>query len=115
MVDGKSVQLLGDIDALHVPTAPALPHGDTVRAIAAAAGLPVPKVVTAPRAVLTVAGLVVPTVRELRETLHQFEHDWVIDSSLAERTFGLSATPLSDGARATIAALRGTTEAAVAA
>ena len=142
MVDGKSVQLLGNVDALHsvtyvpdvarklitvasderawgrawhVPTVTALTQGDTVRAIARAAGVPEPKVVAAPRAVLTLAGLVVPTVRELRETLHQFEHDWVIDSSLAERTFGLTPTPLADGAHATIAALRGASAATVAA
>jgi nucleoside-diphosphate-sugar epimerase len=142
MLDGKSVQLLGNVDALHsvtyvpdvarllitvasderawgrawhAPTAPALTQGDTVRAIAQAAGVPEPKVVAAPRAVLTLAGLVVSTVRELRETLHQFEHDWVLDSSLAERTFGLAPTALADGARATIAALRGASEDAVAA
>lgn len=86
-----------------------------MRAIAEAAGLPVPKVVAAPRVVLTLAGLVVPTVRELRETMHQFEHDWVLDWSRAERTFGLTPTRLAEGARATIDAVRGASAVAVAA
>ena len=133
LVAGKKVQVVGNPDALHsvtyvpdvarllivlatderawgrawhVPSAPALTTRETVRTIAAAASTPEPKTVGIPRPLLRVAGLIVPAVRELRETMHQFDNDWVLDSSLAERTFGLAPTSLDEGARATIAALR---------
>jgi nucleoside-diphosphate-sugar epimerase len=130
LLAGKSAPLLGDPDtrhsvsflpdvaellvavatderawgqAWHVPSAPALTQRETVAVLAAAAGRPGAKVSVPPRFVLRLAGLVVPIVRELRETSHQFEHDWVLDSSRAERTFGLRATPLADAATATVA------------
>lgn len=134
LLAGKSVQLLGDPNALHsvtyvpdvarllvtvaaderawgrawhVPTAPALTARATVGVLARAAGVGEPKVVAPPAALMKLIGLVVPTVRELRETMHQFTNDWVVDSTAAERTFGLAATPLEQGARATVAAARG--------
>jgi nucleoside-diphosphate-sugar epimerase len=134
LLAGKSVQLLGNPDALHsvtyvpdvarllvtvaaderawgrpwhVPTAPALTARDTVHLVARIAGVDRPKVVAPPAALMNLIGLVVPTVRELRETAHQFTNDWVLDSSAAERMFGLAPTPLADGARATVDAARG--------
>ena len=59
----------------------------------------------APAPLLARAGLVVPMVHELRETRHQFACDWVLDAGRAERTFGLAATPLAEGARRTIETL----------
>lgn len=134
LLAGKSVQLVGDPDALHsvtyvpdvarllvtvaaderawgrpwhVPTAPALTARDTVGLFARIAGVDKPKLAVPPAFVMNLVGVVVPMVRELRETAHQFAHDWVLDSSAAERTFGLAPTPLADGARATVDAARG--------
>jgi len=87
----------------HVPGAPALTQRETVAVLAAAAGRRDVKVSVPPAFVLRLAGLVVPTVRELRETSHQFARDWVLDGSQAERTFGLRATPLAESAAATVA------------
>ena len=133
LLAARSVPLLGDPDALHtvtyvpdvarllvtvaaderawgrawhVPSAAALTQRQTVGVFAAAAGVPMPKLSVPPKAALALAGLVAPIVRELRETRHQFERDWVIDSTRAERTFGLAPTPLAEGARRTVEAIR---------
>jgi hypothetical protein len=36
-----------------------------------------------------------PTIRELDETRHQFDRPFVLDSSAAQRTFGLAPTDWS--------------------
>ena len=51
-------------------------------------------------------GVVVPFMRELRETRHQFERPFVLDSTLTQQTFGLAPTPWEDALEATIAARR---------
>ncbi len=89
--------------AWHVPSAPAV----SVRELSAlAAGdLGVPnRVKTLPYAALWAAGLVNPAARELRETHHQFVRPFVMDSSAATATFGLTATPLEDSVRRVTAA-----------
>ncbi|GAB3873738.1 hypothetical protein [Terrabacter terrigena] len=46
-------------------------------------------------------------MREVRETRHQFERPFVLDSTLTQRTFGLAPTPWDDALAATITARRG--------
>lgn len=91
--------------AWHVPTAPAR----SVREVAAdvavvVGGSPVPvRLLPAPvRAALRV----VPLVRELDETRHQFERPFLLDSSEAERTFGVAPTPWLQALEETISGLR---------
>lgn len=130
LLAGKRVQVLGDPDARHsvsyvpdvvallatvavderawgqawhAPSPAALSQRATVAAFGAAAGHPEVKVSAPPSFVLRLAAPFWPLARELRETLHQFEHDWVLDATRAERTFGLSATPLAEVADATVA------------
>jgi nucleoside-diphosphate-sugar epimerase len=132
LLAGRAVPLLGDPDALHsvtylpdvasflttvatderawgrawhVPSPPPRTQRETVQALGRAAGIERVRVSTPPDAVLALVGLVVPAVRELRETRHQFERDWVLDASSAERTFGIAATPFEVAAERTIAAL----------
>jgi nucleoside-diphosphate-sugar epimerase len=85
----------------HVPTAPAR----TLRQVAAdavqVAGLPTPRVSTYPRALMALAR-VSPTIRELDETRHQFEHPFVLDSSAATRTFGVEPTTWLDALTETV-------------
>jgi nucleoside-diphosphate-sugar epimerase len=85
----------------HVPNAPAVSQRDTVAAFAAAAGTSV-KVSALPKVALTMAGLFNADIRALKETAYQFESPWVADASLTTETFGLQATPLADGAAATV-------------
>ena len=88
--------------AWHVPNAPALTQRETVDALARAAGTTV-KVAALPASALRVLGLVVPMIRELRETAYQFGRPFIADSTHTEQTFGLRATPLDEGAAATVA------------
>ncbi|CAB4580948.1 MAG: NAD-dependent epimerase/dehydratase family protein [Actinobacteria bacterium] len=129
---GKKVSLLGDVDAphhlaympdvartlvtiatderawgrpWHVPHAPAVSQRAMVQALAAAAGTTV-EVASVPRVALRVLGVFSPMMRELQETLYQFERPWVADSTLTEQTFGLRATPIAEQAEATVAWFR---------
>ncbi len=88
--------------AWHVPNAPATTQREAVQAMATAAGTTV-RVSTVPKAALTAMGVFVPTMRELKETWYQFAEPFVTDSTLTETTFGLQATPLAEGAAATVA------------
>ncbi len=86
----------------HVPNAPALSQRDTVGVLAAAAGTTV-KVSTVPKVALRALGLFKPEIGGLKEVWYQFAEPWVTDSTLTEQTFGLTATPLAEGAAATVA------------
>jgi nucleoside-diphosphate-sugar epimerase len=57
-----------------------------------------------PRWLLSLMGLFVPVLRETKEMLYQFEHDYRFDSSKVERTFGLKATAYREGIAATLMA-----------
>jgi nucleoside-diphosphate-sugar epimerase len=63
-----------------------------------------PKVTSIPRPVVWTAGLLNPLLRELRETQHQFRAPFVLDSSAAQETFGLTPTPTADAVRLDLAA-----------
>jgi hypothetical protein len=73
-----------------------------VDALAAAAGTRV-RVGTIPWAALWAAGLVIPTMRELRETWYQFAEPFVMDSGAAASTFDITPTPLAQQAADTVA------------
>ena len=88
--------------AWHVPNAPATTQRETVEAFAHAAGTTA-KVGAVPKVALSVLGVAVPMMRELKETWHQWADPWVTDSTLTEQTFGLRATSLEEGAAATVA------------
>lgn len=89
--------------AWHAPTAPPVSSRALVAAFAAAAKVPSPKVRALPRIVLGVGGLVVPVLRELRETAYQFERPFVVDSSAFTKATGIEPTPLAEAASGTIA------------
>jgi nucleoside-diphosphate-sugar epimerase len=125
---GKKVSLLGSLDVPHsvsympdvaatiaavittptaagrtwlVPNSAAITQRQVVEALARAAGTEA-KVSTVPRLAITLGGLVVPLFRELQETWYQFAEPWTTDSSVTEAELGLKATPLADGAAATV-------------
>lgn len=76
----------------HVPTAAPLSFREAARDAAAAVGRPEPHVAPLP-GIVKLAARVVPVVRELDETRHQFERPFVLDSTRATEAFGLEATP----------------------
>lgn len=88
---------------LHAPTAPAVSQRGLVKRYADAAGVAAPKVTGIPGWLLRGLGRVHAGTRELAEMAYQFEHPFVLDSSASETRLGLSPTPLTAGAEATVA------------
>ncbi|WP_336321833.1 NAD-dependent epimerase/dehydratase family protein [Streptomyces lavendofoliae] len=88
--------------AWHVPTAPALSTRDMVGLLAARAGTAPVAVRRMPRAVLGVASLLSPLVRELKEVRYQFDRPFVVDSSAYESAFTVRATPVDEQVGATV-------------
>lgn len=88
----------------HVPSNQPISFRQVAQRAAELAGRPAPKVSRIPAWQVAMAGLFVPGIREYREMAYQFERPFVMDSSRAERTFGLSATPIDEVLRDTLKA-----------
>lgn len=87
---------------LHAPTNPTLTQQEMAAAYATAAGLPAPKVAAIPGWVIQVGGIASADMRELSETLYQFQAPFVLDSAASEKLLGLEPTPLAAAARETV-------------
>lgn len=94
--------------AWHVPSGPAVSMREMAARYCAAAGVPQVKVRSLPRFVMRTAGLAVPIARELAEMDYQFYAPFRMDSTLTERTFGLTATDLDVALRETAEAAEAT-------
>jgi hypothetical protein len=79
--------------AWHVPSSPARSMAQVASDTAALVGTTPRRPHRIPNAVVDAIGLVYPLLRELKETRHEFERPFVLDSSLTEQTFGLEPTP----------------------
>jgi hypothetical protein len=79
----------------HVPSAAPLSIRELTAIAAQQLGVRA-KVAALPYPALWTVGLFQPFVRELRETQHQFRRPFVLDSTLAEQTFGLKPTAIQD-------------------
>ena len=77
----------------HVPTNPPRTQREAIADLARVAGVRPVKVTVMPRAMLALAGLFNPVVRELPEVAYQMEQPFIIDSTAAQATFGLLPTP----------------------
>jgi nucleoside-diphosphate-sugar epimerase len=89
----------------HLPAAAPLTAQQFFDLIATVAGQPVPVHASiASPALLTVAGVFSPLLREMRETTYQFRAPFVIDASKFEAAFGhLQPTPHRDAVQQTVA------------
>ncbi|WP_395659167.1 NAD-dependent epimerase/dehydratase family protein [Nocardioides sp.] len=85
----------------HAPTNPARSQADTLADVCRAVDRAPVTVRSWPGAMLSVGGIVVPFLREMRETAYQFQRDYVLDSSAITEAFGLTATPWDEVCRAT--------------
>jgi nucleoside-diphosphate-sugar epimerase len=82
--------------AWHVPsTATISVRGLTAR-LAQTAGVPAPDLTPLSAGDLAAAGESDPIMTEIIEMLYSFDNPDLLDSTLTERTFGLSATPLDE-------------------
>jgi nucleoside-diphosphate-sugar epimerase len=76
-----------DGEVWHLPAAEPLTGRQFLELVFEAAGHP-PKISSASRPMIRIAGLFNPMARELNETLYQFERPFVSDASKFERAFG---------------------------
>jgi nucleoside-diphosphate-sugar epimerase len=78
--------------AWHLPSAETLTSREFVRLVFDAAGQPM-KLGVLPSPLLTVAALVSPTLRAVREQQYQRTQPWIVDHSKFEGAFGAVVTP----------------------
>jgi dTDP-D-glucose 4,6-dehydratase len=82
--------------AWHVPSNPPVTQAQVIADLAAGMDVAVPKIRTAGAGMLRVVGLFNADARELVEMMYEFDRPFVMDSTRAQRTFGLSPTPWPD-------------------
>jgi nucleoside-diphosphate-sugar epimerase len=133
VLNGKPVQLLGDIDqphswtapidvartvitvandyrgwgsAWHVPSNPPKSAREVVNDLAADAGTGPIKCSSVPGFVLGVMGIFQPGIRELKETDYQRQRPYILDDAAARTTFALEPTPWAEIIDALVAGYR---------
>ena len=85
----------------HAPTNEPRTQAEAVADSCRAIGREPVKVRAYPKVLLSVGGVFVPILREMRETVHQFESPYVLDSSAIQDRLGLKPTPWDEVCRAT--------------
>ncbi|GAA1770146.1 NAD-dependent epimerase/dehydratase family protein [Nocardioides hankookensis] len=85
----------------HAPTNAPVTQAQAIADVCRAAGREPVRVKAFPRGTLSVSGVFVPVMRELKETEYQFKQPYVLDSSAIERELGLAPTPWDEVCRAT--------------
>jgi len=86
----------------HAPNAPALSTAAMIQRFEEEIGQPI-KTRVATRFMLSLLGLFVPVVREMKEMLYEFEEDYVVDDSRFRAAFGAETTPTAEAVAATVA------------
>jgi nucleoside-diphosphate-sugar epimerase len=89
--------------AWHAPTAPAISVREVADRYCELTGMPRLTIRKMPRFIMRTAGLAVPMAREMAEMDYQFYAPFHLDSSLTERTFGLTPTDIDVAIRETAA------------
>ena len=87
----------------HLPTAPNPWTGQQIVDFAAKEMGVKPKMMAARGFLLSVLGLFIPILKEFKEMMYQYEFDYVFNSDLFEKTFGVKPTPYADGMKETAA------------
>jgi nucleoside-diphosphate-sugar epimerase len=90
----------------HVPVNPPRTQREAIADLAQVAGVPPVQVTHTPPAMLALAGLFKPVLRELPEVSYQLERPFILDSSAAETTFSRTPTPWPQILAETIACYR---------
>lgn len=108
-----TVAVLGDPSAWGrgwvVPTAAPRSIRAVAEDMAAAAGVPSPRVRQIPRVLLRALGLVIPTLREIVEVTYQFDETFVSDGQETTDHLGIVATPWEETIFGTVEAAAGRT------
>lgn len=85
----------------HAPTNPPRTQREALTDVLAAAGRPAVRVGGYPMPVMRLAGRINPLVRELMDLSYQFTRPYLLDSTEAEREFGLQPTAWGEVCRRT--------------
>lgn len=94
----------------HAPTNAPRTQAEAVADVCRSVGRAPVRVRAWPRALLGLGGMAVPMLREMRETVYQFQRSYVLDSTGIERELGLAPTPWAEVCRATAESALGTYE-----
>lgn len=86
-----------------VPTNPPRTQRELTADLAAAVGVPTPKVSSMPGWLLTVVGWFVPQMREIKKIAFQFTAPYVVDTTEAQAALGMTPTPWAEVLRRTVA------------
>jgi nucleoside-diphosphate-sugar epimerase len=90
----------------HVPTNAPVTIRELADRIYRIAGVPPARLRRMPYWLLWTAGLFSPAIKEFREVSYQFQHPFVLDSTLTRQTFGLEPTPLDEVIRTIVSEQR---------
>ena len=92
----------------HVPSALEMSQREAITELARMAGVPTPKMGEYAPWMMKALGVFSPLIRELPDVAYQMKHDFVMDSSAAQRELGLVPTPAADVLAAHLAAYTST-------
>ncbi len=103
---GEALAILGERDealgqAWHVPNAPVRTQGEFIRQLAEAAGVK-PRMQAISPLMMRLAGLFMPSARELVEMMYEFTAPFVVDHTKFVRAFGDIHTAWADSLAATV-------------
>ncbi|MDO9458430.1 NAD-dependent epimerase/dehydratase family protein [Nocardioides sp.] len=87
----------------HAPSNAPVAQAQAVADVCRAAGVAPARVRPWPGAMLSLGGVFVGFLREMRETSYMFERTYVMDSAVTQRELGLAPTPWDEVCRATAA------------
>lgn len=105
---GRALVILGERDealgqAWHVPNdRPQITQRQFAELVFAETGHPF-KASGMGKLMMALGGLFIPEARESVEMMYEFEKPFVVDSGKFERTFGVTATPMTEAIKATVA------------
>ncbi|MCA0456775.1 MAG: NAD-dependent epimerase/dehydratase family protein [Chloroflexi bacterium] len=104
---GRALATLGTHDEAfgevwHIPSFAPLTQRQLVALVYKEAGNNL-KIRAGGRLILSLMGLFNPNVREIVEMIYEFDKPFILDSSKFERTFGITATPIDQAIRETVA------------
>jgi nucleoside-diphosphate-sugar epimerase len=105
---GKGAAILGNDERAngkvwHLPTAVNPLTGQQIIDFVAKEMGQKSKIMAIKGVLLTILGVFVPILREFKEMMYQYEHDYIFNSALFEKTFGMKPTSYEEGMKATAA------------
>ncbi|MEL6403490.1 MAG: NAD-dependent epimerase/dehydratase family protein [Chloroflexota bacterium] len=103
---GKALVMLGQNEDVfgevwHIPNAPAMTTRKLVELAATEFGT-ASNIQAMPKWMVRIMGMFVKTLGEFPEMMYEFEQPFIVENNKFEQRFGVSATPMLEGIRATV-------------